>query len=322
MAQADSSVEQSAARAPPRPTGNRKTSKTLRRRFFVDDMPDKGLFVIIAMAGFGSIIAAKLSGYNAYYIAIGAVGLMLLYGVVAYRIPSVRLRVDRLGDNFYYLGFIYTLASLSAALLQLQGEEREFDTLLGGFGIALLTTIVGIAGRVMFVQMRSEIDQIEAEVRRDLLSTSEELRSQLALTLREFEILRTGVQQVSAELLTGSSALAKDQIRNVVASAEEVANGIRDAFASNVAHAKAAHEANIAHTNAIRDVIGGTAGTIDQLIKRIASMELPSERLQEQLAELSAEIEAMLRQVRQAAQVRRRRRWRWFAFGRRSEFES
>jgi hypothetical protein len=31
------------------------------------------------------------------------------------------MRLDRLGDNFYYLGFIYTLASLTAALLQLRG---------------------------------------------------------------------------------------------------------------------------------------------------------------------------------------------------------
>lgn len=59
-------------------------------------------------------------------------------------IPAVSLRLDRLGDNFYYLGFIYTLASLSAALVELRTGINS-TAILGAFGVALITTIVGIA---------------------------------------------------------------------------------------------------------------------------------------------------------------------------------
>jgi hypothetical protein len=88
--------------------------RRLPRRRFIDDMPDKGLFGFIAVFGFINIVVLKLYQFNADAVTVIAIALMLGYGLVAYRIPAVQLRLDRLGDNFYYLGFIYTLASLSA----------------------------------------------------------------------------------------------------------------------------------------------------------------------------------------------------------------
>jgi len=93
-------------------------------------MPDKGLFALVAVLGFAAILFFKLKGFNANYVAAGAVALMLAYGLVAYQLPKVRMRLDRLGDNFYYLGFLYTLASLSAALIQLQ-QSISIDDVLG-----------------------------------------------------------------------------------------------------------------------------------------------------------------------------------------------
>ena len=65
---------------------------------------------------------------------------------------------SRLGDEVYYLGLLYTLTSLCAALVTLflldewsrifGGEvkltlEQRTDEMIGSFGIALLTTIAG-----------------------------------------------------------------------------------------------------------------------------------------------------------------------------------
>jgi hypothetical protein len=110
---------------------------------------------------------------------------MVAYGLIAYRIPDVQIRLDRLGDNFYYLGFIFTLASMSAALIQLRAEPN-----------ILITTIVGVAGRVLFTQMRTEIDEVEAAIRRDIIQASNDLRAQLSLSLRDFETFHKSVQQV------------------------------------------------------------------------------------------------------------------------------
>src|SRR5437764_1464354 len=85
-------------------------AKTLPRRRFFDDMPDRGLFAIVLVGGFGAIILVKTwTGVPAWIVMVGAVAAMFVYGAVAYRIPLVGLRPDRLGDNLYYLGFVYTL---------------------------------------------------------------------------------------------------------------------------------------------------------------------------------------------------------------------
>jgi hypothetical protein len=201
----------------------------LPRRSFFSDMPDKGLFACAATLGFFGILLFKLDGFEANYVAAGAVALMLGYGGLAYRLPKVQMRIDRLGDNFYYLGFIYTLASLSAALIQLR-EGVAVETLLGSFGIALFTTIVGVAGRVIFVQMRGELDDVEERVRRDLLAASADLRSQLSLSLAEFETFQTAVAQAAANVREQSPELASAAIDRISRVAAQAARRIEEAL--------------------------------------------------------------------------------------------
>jgi hypothetical protein len=206
-----------------------RAQQTLPRRRFFSDMPDKGLFAVVAVTGFAGILISKVRGFDADVVAAAAVVLMVAYGFVAFQYRRVRLRPDRLGDNFYYLGFIYTLASLSAALLQLRGGAR-IEELLGSFGIALFTTIIGIAGRVLFVQLRADIDEVEDEVRRDLLSTSADLRAQLNITLAEFETFHTGVQQAARKAAEQSTTATQDAISNISRVANAAAENIDKAF--------------------------------------------------------------------------------------------
>ena len=76
-----------------------------------------------------------------------------------YRNNQRRVRSEReqprLGDEVYYLGLLYTLTSLCAALVSLfllfEGEqtlEERTDEMIGSFGIALLTTMAGIVLRM------------------------------------------------------------------------------------------------------------------------------------------------------------------------------
>jgi hypothetical protein len=196
-----------------------------RRRFF-DQMPDKGLFAVAAVGGFVAIFILKLYGVNGNLVAVGAVLVMLMYGIVAFRFRRVQLRPDRLGDNFYYLGFIFTLASLSAALLELQRDTTFIESVLGSFGIALFTTIFGVAGRVLFVQLRTDIDEVEDEVRRDLVNAGADLRGQLNTTLADFETFQLGVRQAAEEAARGASTVVQDAISNI----SRVANAAGESF--------------------------------------------------------------------------------------------
>jgi hypothetical protein len=253
-----------------------RAQRTLPRRRFFSDMPDKGLFALVAVLGFAGILLLKVRGTNADLVAAGAVVLMVAYGFAAFQFRRVRLRPDRLGDNFYYLGFVYTLASLSAALLQLRGGAK-IEELLGSFGIALFTTIVGIAGRVLFVQMRGDIDEVEDEVRRDLLGASADLRAQLNITLAEFETFHTGVQQATRKAAEQSTTAAQDAISNISRVANAAADSIHQAFA---------HEADKLQTfeQAVLRIEKGLKDLTTEMSDRVYDLSDNLERMVSQLA--------------------------------------
>ena len=88
-------------------------------------------------------------------IVASALGIAIMW---LYRINQSRIRPESeqpsLGDEVYYLGLLYTLTSLCAALVSLfllgggeQTLEERTDEMIGSFGIALLTTMAGIVMR-------------------------------------------------------------------------------------------------------------------------------------------------------------------------------
>jgi methyl-accepting chemotaxis protein len=268
-----------------------------RQRFF-NQMPDKGLFATVAVGGFVAILVLKTFGANPYFVAAGAVTVMLAYGVVAFRFRRVQLRPDRLGDNFYYLGFIYTLASLSSALLQLERDSSPIEGILGSFGIALFTTIFGVAGRVLFVQLRSDIDEVEDEVRRDLQSVAADLRGQLNTTLADFETFQLGVHQAAEEAAKGASQVVQDAISNI--------SRVTNAAAENIDQALGREAGRVLD---LRDSITKMDGRLNSLVENVNDrMDEFNDRMDRMTSILSDAVELIGR-------VKPRRRF-WI-FGRR-----
>jgi hypothetical protein len=258
--------------------------RPLPRRSFINDMPDRGLFVLITVVVAAGIIAAKTHGIPALPIAIAAVASMLLYGLLAYRFRAVRLRLDRLGDNFYYMGFIFTLASMAAALLQLNAGV-EVEALLGSFGISLLTTMAGIGGRVTLVQMRSEVDDVEERIRRDLLEAGDQLRGQLAAAVRDLEAFRLGTQQVIEErmrqTLDGYTNASLAQVSRLGDTAREIMDRVEAAFGANHKHAQTLNE-----------IAQRTVDAADILLQRIAAINPPPDVLEKKLGQLAEKLTA------------------------------
>lgn len=94
--------------------------------------------------------------YGAFFAAVAAVAIILVVGVIYHwNTHSVEDR-QIAGDNLYYLGLLFTLVSLILALLQLfvinpEGaiDDRAYR-LIGNFGVALISTVVGILARIIF----------------------------------------------------------------------------------------------------------------------------------------------------------------------------
>jgi hypothetical protein len=98
------------------------------------------------------------------------VALMVVYGVVLWIRSRTVHASEGDGETFYYLGFIYTLATLVATLAPLlnSSERPDIRHVLGLFGLGLSTTFVGLVGRIVFAQTSSEASASPEESARRL----------------------------------------------------------------------------------------------------------------------------------------------------------
>ena len=110
----------------------------------------------VGVLGIGSVLIAtgKLVGFEQW---IGgwflALLLSVLMGVYFGSASSAEhVSADTKGDAFYYLGLLFTFGSLVSALVSFSadGGGNDIKNMIAPFGIALLTTIVGLSGRVWF----------------------------------------------------------------------------------------------------------------------------------------------------------------------------
>src|SRR5207249_5959019 len=49
-------------------------------------------------------------------VSFAIVSVMVVYATLVTRLPGLRVRLDQAGDNAYYLGLLFTLISMAAAL--------------------------------------------------------------------------------------------------------------------------------------------------------------------------------------------------------------
>ena len=147
-----------------------------------------------------------------------AVAVILLY--VCYVLVSkdrTSISVDRAGDNAYYLGLIFTLFSLMWSLTALSIQEdlnakRVLD-LLPDFGLALTSTIVGIAARIFVQQFRHDPADIETQARYELGLAIRELRSSLLSAVSDMRntssATNVALQDMMSEITETISSVTK-----------------------------------------------------------------------------------------------------------------
>jgi methyl-accepting chemotaxis protein len=136
------------------------------------------------------------------------------------------LRSDQAGDNCYYLGLIFTLISLAYAIFTFNPGDTA-TTIVQGFGIALFTTILGLALRVFFNQARVDLVETEDSVRIELTEAAARLKTQLSQIVIQMNDFGHQTVQSLAELrdaiateLTG----ATENMRKASAAALETIN--------------------------------------------------------------------------------------------------
>lgn len=146
---------------------------------------------------------------------------------------------NRLADNCYYLGLIYTLISLVIVLHQ-QQEGTSVELVLSAFGVALATTIAGIVAR-LFLQERA-VTEVEAqEYLRSARTTASEavirLAEETTILVDAFSDARKQLQETAKDASASMERLAASlqgglgRVVGATAAAEDALAGLGGAAA-------------------------------------------------------------------------------------------
>lgn len=120
---------------------------------------------------------------------------------------------ESFADSIYYIGFILTLVSLAAALFYLRNENIQLSLLVSKFGLALLTTIVGLSVRVALVNFKVEGNDARRTANEKLSNAMERFTKDIEITCDKVEMLLSGsleqVQTTANEVSAATTLVTK-----------------------------------------------------------------------------------------------------------------
>jgi hypothetical protein len=159
-------------------------------------------FLAAALLGGFALVALKYFAIDQVYITTTACAIIVAYWAIVATVPALRIREDQLGDNCYYLGFLFTLASLAYALYQfgISGStEGSVEQIVANFGLALGSTITGILLRVLINQARRDVLETEQDARMALADAVVRLRTEIDDAVLAMGSFCRAAQQIAGE---------------------------------------------------------------------------------------------------------------------------
>ena len=258
-------------------------------------------FVAIFLAGTACIVAGKAL-FPEQPLVVTAVPLLLLgvYGYLVWRLPEM-YRGGGDADNAYYLGFLFTIVSLSVALYQLGFKEDAGVSvdLVQNFGIALSTTILGLLLRTFLSPNHIDVGQQDEQARFQLYSATNDFVAVLetsATRINETFEVHTGrlaqsfieaarimTEQLPSETARATQALsvfgsdvtqaldrALTELKGLSASLAETASEMQDHLRTTIGREVSAVESSTAE---LRTVASASAKSLNALEKSVRLLQ-------------------------------------------------
>ena len=222
-------------------------------------------FFVALFGGGASVWWTKTAFDNAWFAATVAAGVVLALAI--YYLLNDEDAPEEEGDNVYYLGLLFTLISLMFTLVELFGADTDavrnaekIRTLLENFGIALTSTIAGIAGRVAVQNWQLTGSAGRPEFAEDTVVGSLPAAGASSQDLERFN--RHLLGRIARDLTQGANALARFH-RIVRSHASDSEDYLRD------------HSETLKRENAaFRDTLQRDAETFTQELKTHAEITL------------------------------------------------
>ena len=172
------------------------------------NMNSTNLFGFSIFAGIASIFLGTYFSSWILNIAI-PIAIMLFYSWKINKDASDTLSIEQKADSVYYMGFILTLVAMTSSLVALAYDDAlQFNAIVINFGLALATTILGLAIRIMWLQLSSQdLADAEANLKDKILKRAQELQDQTEKIVGTMTALSNQLNKVSEPLQANFSQL-------------------------------------------------------------------------------------------------------------------
>jgi hypothetical protein len=120
------------------------------------------------------------------------------------------------------MGFLFTLTSLAVSLYQFSTAGSPAQ-IVQNFGIAIASTIAGIALRIFFNQMRRDPIEVEHTARLELAQASRKVKREMESSVLEFSHFRRAAQQSIQDALDEMTAMLAEAKNKFVGQLEDFA---------------------------------------------------------------------------------------------------
>lgn len=236
---------------------------------------------IILAIGFLVIGATNFfNSYGLWTVIILAI-LMVAHGIVAYRNHDVS--TDTRGDGFYYMGLLFTFFSLVFAVYEFKDAVENVPAsdiinrvlpLIGNFGIAVVTTVIGLAGRVVLTMAQDSPGDIQTTATQKLEAAINKVENIVSRGGQYMEIL-VGHLKRSADQLektTNDIAGSAERAESTAAALEQYSTrvvSVAQAFSASVDDLQTAVERGSKAISGLEESMTGTQArmrTLDEAV--------------------------------------------------------
>jgi len=223
------------------------------------------------------------------------VGVMIVYSLLVWLVPRLKVRLDQAGDNAYYLGLLFTLSSMAVALYEFSGttpagagavSRSGVEHIISNFGIALASTIAGIFLRVILHQMRVDPADVEGVSRIELADASKRVKASLDAASQDMALFHGQIAQRLADVVE----TARSDVATVLGA---FVSEVSETTSKLLAKTEEAQSHIAEKTQAVVAKLDATAVGTQGAIARLSQIEAPPTKLAARLDKVTKSLESL-----------------------------
>ena len=135
---------------------------------------------------------------------------MLAYSSLGFIEEKNDTLIEQFADSIYYLGFLLTLVALIVSLIVLSEEEYSLEGVGSRFGVALVTTVLGLFLRIILTNFRENFSDQKVIREEQLAKSMKDFSRQVTIHART---LRTSTELYNSSMELSTNSMNKSMAK-------------------------------------------------------------------------------------------------------------